>query len=313
MKIERSKIKYLGAMLVCSLSCIAAGNRAFAALAVVDADSDGLIDINSLDDLNEMRDDLHGASLRGSTIGCPTDTGCFGYELTRDLDFDSNSNGVIDSKDWNGGKSWIPVGGPAAPFSARFEGNGHVIRHLNIAFNQGNVSYGLFGSVADDGKGTVSPSISNVGLLYPALSVSVPQVDRRYYVGMLAGDITNTSIDSCYVSSGTLISSGEMTVNATLYVGGLFGYANGSSITHSSFDGTVDASQATFVDNIGGLVGKVESFSTITRSYSKGTLTGGQSVGGLVDELKDSSVYSSFADVQIRATGNNKGTAGGTL
>ena len=75
--------------------------------AIVDADSDGLIEINNLDDLNEIRNNVHGTSLRGNSESCPLDTGCFGYELTRDLDFDSNGNGIVDSGDWNTGTPWI--------------------------------------------------------------------------------------------------------------------------------------------------------------------------------------------------------------
>lgn len=36
-----------------------------------DLDNDGLIEINDLADLNEIRNNLDGSSLYGSSIGCP--------------------------------------------------------------------------------------------------------------------------------------------------------------------------------------------------------------------------------------------------
>ena len=59
---------------------------------VVDSDNDGLIDINTLEELNNIRYNLEGTSYKvsadgsGSSEGCPA-TGCDGYELMGNLDF----------------------------------------------------------------------------------------------------------------------------------------------------------------------------------------------------------------------------------
>ena len=55
----------------------------------VDIDNDGLIEISTLEQLDLMRYDLAGTSLNGDSTGCPA-TGCNGYELVADLDFDTN-------------------------------------------------------------------------------------------------------------------------------------------------------------------------------------------------------------------------------
>ena len=58
----------------------------------VDTDNDGLVEINTLEDLNAIRYQLDGSGYRASatakkiTSGCAVG-GCKGYELTRDLDF----------------------------------------------------------------------------------------------------------------------------------------------------------------------------------------------------------------------------------
>ncbi|MEK9765695.1 MAG: hypothetical protein VW274_04385, partial [Thalassolituus sp.] len=60
-----------------------------------DLDDDGLIEINDLSDLDEIRNNLDGTSLYGTSQGCP-EAGCNGFELTTDLDFDTNADGVMD-------------------------------------------------------------------------------------------------------------------------------------------------------------------------------------------------------------------------
>ncbi|WP_353352625.1 hypothetical protein, partial [Oceaniserpentilla sp. 4NH20-0058] len=112
-----------------------------------DIDGDGLIDITSLHRLDAMRYQLDGIGLRLTTdagldfSGCSivihqgiAQRRCHGYELVTDLDFDTNHNGVVDTNDdyWNDGAGWLPIGDSARYFTADFNGNGHVIRHLTI-------------------------------------------------------------------------------------------------------------------------------------------------------------------------------------
>ena len=93
-----------------------------------DLDDDGLIDIATLAQLDAVRYDLDGdgaadvatdwrsydaAFPEGAIgMGCVR-IGCFGYELTADLDFDTNGSGAADAGDawWNDGAGWRPIGG----------------------------------------------------------------------------------------------------------------------------------------------------------------------------------------------------------
>ena len=65
---------------------------------LADRDGDGLIEVDSLTKLHNMRHNLAGTSYKssatsvGNTLGCPR-RGCNGYELTRDLDFDADGDG----------------------------------------------------------------------------------------------------------------------------------------------------------------------------------------------------------------------------
>ena len=139
-----------------------------AAAAVADRDGDGLIEIHSLIELHNMRHDLTGASYKtrtasvGETFGCPAETGCFGYELERDLDFDVSGDGRTWSDDGHGGYrlhgedsnadyfpvadgagGWRPIGDESNPFAAVFDGNGHTISNLATSRDLSDV--GLFG------------------------------------------------------------------------------------------------------------------------------------------------------------------------
>ncbi len=269
-------------------------------LPVVDRDGNGLIEINNLNDLNDIRNDLTGASLRGSSVGCPASR-CSGYELTRDLDFDTNGNGVIDSGDWNGGKPWVPIGGQrgtsvAGKFTAMFNGQGHRIRNLHVALSQQDDLgyYGLFG--ATDG--------AYIGFLWlENARVNIVGGNRLYDVGVLAGAVSNnTQIISVYVKDAALES------DTSRGLGGLAGWVIGSSIHASFYSG--DVRHTNLADPsavVGGLVGTLRS-SLIDHSYAKGTVSG-PSAAGLVSSLLNSGVKYSFSNVQVTA----RSSAGGLI
>ena len=123
-----------------ALGMLVASGTAFAQTTVdYDMDNDGYIDITNLDQLNAIRWDLNADGAPDSRItsadstaynaafpnriatatssvgrmGCPT-SGCVGYELMNDLDFDSDGDGDVDARDyggkyWNNGLGWAPI------------------------------------------------------------------------------------------------------------------------------------------------------------------------------------------------------------
>ena len=98
----------------------------------IDEDNDGLIEIATLEQLDWMRNDLAGTTLEDNTgkiqmDGCPT-TGCNGYELIADLDFDTNGDGTMDAGDSyfdydndGGNNGWLPIGNQANRFTANLQ------------------------------------------------------------------------------------------------------------------------------------------------------------------------------------------------
>ena len=123
---------------------VTAGSRDY------DADNDGLIEVSTLAQLDAMRYDLNGDGLvDGATwepyyaaeafamgaleMGCPE--GCTGYELSANLDFDTDGSGatnVVGDTYWNDGAGWEPIGSADAPYTAAFEGNGRTLSNLFI-------------------------------------------------------------------------------------------------------------------------------------------------------------------------------------
>ena len=108
-------------------------------------------------------------------MGCPA-TGCMGYELVADLNFDQNGDGSITSADtafWDGGSGWSPIGGTAGGYTGEFEGNGHIISNLLI--NRSSLQEaGLFGRIGGVAR--------NVGV------ADAEVTGGSDYVGVLVGE-----------------------------------------------------------------------------------------------------------------------------
>ena len=286
-----------------------------------DTDDDGLIEVNSLAKLNAMGYDLNADGVADIVLrrnamgdletdetltdaarvayeaafpnpvagmGCPA-TGCNGYELTADLDFDEDGNGQItsigDPTYWNGGAGWRPIGDRAFPdgtenpsrsYNAKFDGNGHTISNLFI--NRPSANYiGLFGYTTG--------GISNIGL-------EGVNVTGNEYVGGLVG--SNFGPVEFSYSSGAVSAT-------TRDVGGLTGH-NQSNITASYTSGTVSGGS-----NAGGLTGHHNGFN-ITASYSTAAVTGTSSVGGLIGQSEFTTVVTaSYATGSVSGTGDNIG------
>ena len=176
----------------------AAGNRAD-----YDLDDDGLIEINDLADLNDVRNSPDGIKLYNASAGCPI-AGCNGFELTADLDFDTNLDGKLDASDayWNTGEGWVPI----STFQAIFDGNGFAISNLMIN-RPTSQNQGLFGQT------------SNALIHRLAIKGKLTSVTSSGYVGLLVGSASTTEIHGIF-ATGNVISPAASTA------GGLVGYSN---------------------------------------------------------------------------------------
>ena len=262
-----------------------------------DEDNDGYIDISTHAQLNAVRWDLDADGdpasgsasayntafpLRftgaGGRMGCPS-SGCTGYELTADIDLDTDGDGSADSGDeyWNIGNGWDPIGALASRYTGDFKGNGFIVDNLFIS--RSSIDYqGLFGAISGASR-------------IETLGVTNANITGQNYVGVLAGHI-NGDVVACYTTGA--ITGGN-------FVGGLVGYM-GAAGTAPSIHSSYSRASVTANFNKGGLVGRVN-LGSITNSYSTGSVPGSISVGGLVGVVTGSnaasiSVTNSYWDTQ---------------
>ena len=268
---------------------------------IVDADGNGLIEIYTLEDLDNVRYNLAGTSKKtssndiGSSGGCPIYEGCRGYELKANLDFNNTkwASSYIGADKVYGG--WNPIGDCGSdntcgnydddlPFKAEFDGRGYEIRNLYI--NKPTQNYiGLFGYA------------SGTSVLIKSLGVVNAQVIGSHYTGGLVGYQKDGSITNSYASGSVSGSSGT---------GGLVGNVYRGNITNSYASGAVSGRG----DNTGGLVGSQWSGS-ITNSYASGAVSGrGDNTGGLVGSQWSGSISNSYASGAVSGGDNTGGLVG---
>ena len=322
------------------------------------ADDPRLINITTLEQLDAIRHDLDGngeptsggrsayetafSLTSGANNTCSS--GCQGYELMNDLDFDDVDHVLVGLQlsRWakhagdptmhplasgpsiGGAPSftgtavpggWVPIGDLGAkpydsiddnPFVATFEGNGFTISDLYI--NTGAEAYlGLFGIVGIDDKGTSSDdSDDQVGKIRN-LGIeggSVTGTATDAYVGSLAGGNFEGQISNCY-STGDVTARGDES-----YVGGLVGLSRkGGPISACYTTGSVTGENSA---SVGGLVGH-NSAGQISACYSTGSVTGGDDayVGGLVGVLEAGTISVCYATGNV--TGENSASVGGLV
>ena len=247
-------------------------------------------------------------------LGCP-DTGCVGYELTSDLDLDTNGNGQADAGDayWNAGKGWEPI----PVLAAVFDGSGHVIANLHVNRRDSDSGVGLFASCR-------SPrcEIKRLGLT----DVNVNGDQRRFGVGALVasnygvisssyatGSVTTDgpSIGGLVVVNYGTITGSWATVKVTAVaegyiVGGLVGN-NLGAIVNSHATGNVKAKGY----YVGGLAGTNGRGGRITGSHATGNVTADEyDVGGFVGG-NYGVIADSWATGDVTATRHNVGGLAG--
>lgn len=194
----------------------------------VDADSDGLVDIRTLAELNLLRFSGDGFGIRrnygasADTSGCPGrlvdgqwQALCQGAELLADINFDTNADGKIDAADPYGQFSlpWLPIGNFNYPFSAIFDGNGFSIKNLSMLKNL-------------EGEGGLFGTCYGARIMNLALAGALTEIEGVYHVGALAGDIMDTSIQGVFASGKVISQRGSSA--------GLVGFATSSSIQNVS-------------------------------------------------------------------------------
>ena len=294
-----------------------------------DRDSDGLIEVSNLEQLDAIRYDLDGNGipegaakdeyaaaypLSGEEVVC--NNNCNGYELARPLDFsaaDSYASGAVNGE-WTTGDGWRPIGDGWRPFAATFNGNGHAVSNLYITpKTQADGSpvdgFGLFGSVGVSGvireTGLLNANVVGGDFVGPLAGANRGTVSHSYAtgsvsgygcVGGLVGSNDSGVISSSYANGSVL--------GGYKYLGGLAGCNNGGTIIASYATGSVSGDT-----RVGGLVG--DNSGSVTASYATGTVRGQEYVGGLVGNNDDGHISASYSVSEVTGGHYIGGLAGG--
>ena len=319
-----------------------------------DRDGDGLIEVDNLTQLDAMRWDLDGDGMSDNAdyAAAFSDAGtgtlcsvasCAGYELTANLDFDTNGNGEADEGDvyWNSGSGWIPIGESSA-FDSIFEGGYHTISNLYIRRSPTVGLFGVLGSGSTvSGIGLVDASVgaSGYGAAGALAGIGHGVIEDSFADGLVAGCVDNIgglvgvnhgSIANSH-SAVDVINAGKSHRAAFVVITDLFSDLIDIPLFISSRlacsgsvgglvgdnEGTIASSHSTGVvsgltDNFGGLAG--ENSGTITDSYATGSVSGKgfADLGGLVGENEtEGKIISSYATGAVSGQGDNFGGLAG--
>ena len=318
------------ACLIAGLALLPAGD-VWAQAVDYDTDDDNLIEVSNLAQLNAIRWDLNGDGDPDSTsddteyFTAFTGTGtslschgtCAGYELTADLDFDTDGSDDANSGDtyWNGGAGWTPIGffsntdGENHPYTATFDGKGHTISNLFIdqdtssgADDPDNRGFGLFATTANGsevrGVGLLDVDVTGRANTGSLIGRAEGRVYAVYATGSVTGAGTVGGLIAHTRSTAVVVGSwADVDVTANSNMGGLVGLHVGGDIIASYATGSVTvAGTGSDQDYIGGLVGshRNEGSDTarIIASYSTGAVSnpGTGAANGLVGTTQGSPV-----------------------
>ena len=251
----------------------------------VDYNGNGLIDLVTREQFDNIRYNLAGTSYKTST----NDTGktcggsvCRGYELLANLDLSASAN-------------WQPIGSQHNPFTSILQGNGHSIANLVID----GVDYlGLFAALS--------------GAMIDNLVVEVASITGDSYVGALAGRATTSIISRLQIRAAN--TNSKLSARGA-NIGGMLGEITGTTVINATSNLNVvkDHDNA---DNVGGIVGYVlsGSISYVTSNASvfvRGSFV--SSVGGLAGAIRSAIISHSSASGSVSSSGSNNSDYGGLV
>jgi len=210
------------------------------------------------------------------------------YVLSQDIDASATAS-------WNSGEGFEPIGTQYDGFSGTFDGQGHVITGIVIAWPYGE-SVGLFGYSSGE--------LKNLGIEGGAVSGGEPDITTTAVGGLVGAN--SGAVTACYTTCTVTVSA------AYSFAGGLVGGNNDYGTVTNCFATGAVAAGSGYYTSVGGLAG-VNS-GTVTNCYAAGPVTGGEYGGGLAGAGMYASVVgtvtASFWDGQTSGQATSAG--GGT-
>jgi len=231
-----------------------------------------------------------------------TKTGAYRYikSLTANVNSNNMDWDLDEVIDSTATKGWIPIGdsSQSLSFAGKFYGQGHTIRNLYMKTSN-NRAMGLFGVL--HGATVSDINFDNVYIENSSNSIA----GTPSYSGVLAGGSSgNSTIERVNIANSSLnITSGNGGKNN---IGGLIGSLNSGSLNDCNADTDVVVNGS----SVGGLLGS-SLLGTITGSSATGDVyASGNNVGGLIGNIVSATTNSNNASGNIFS---DNGSAGGLI
>src|SRR4030095_3356521 len=236
--------------------------------------------------LNDIRNGLNKSYILMNDIELPEMTAANVAEKTGISDYASKGWYSIGSSFVNGGH---------VVFRGSIDGQNHIIKNLTSNFRSdlpagidaghtGKSYDGLFGYAA-------RATFKNIGIQLAPAGINDINTDGASYgsVGALIGLADTCTILNCYVT-------GNATIKAGQYTGGLLGRARYSNISksYSSLTPAAGSFGISSASDAGGLIGWMLS-TEVVDSYSSSSVIGSVNVGGLIGYVSTSTIKTSYA------------------
>jgi hypothetical protein len=185
---------------------------------------------------------------------------------------------------YNAGGGWEPIGSSdSTSFGGNYHGGGHKVSNLLISRASQDYT-GLFGY--------------GENLWIDSLHVNNAGITGRDYSGILMGYGKFSHVNTSSVTGS---------VSARDNAGGMAGCLDGSSINQSFSVADVISTGI----NSGVLAAEMNNWSNIYQCYSKGSVSGNNSTGGLIGSITNANMTQCYSAVQVSATGSDAGGLAG--
>jgi len=222
------------------------------------------------------------------------------------------------AKDITMSGNFTPLGSSSTPYTGIFDGQNHTIDQLTIVDATPNGNIGLFGY-------TANATIRNLALT----NVTITETANAASIGSVIGDAENTIIANIF--SNAFIQVNTNNLGRNMYIGGLIGVSNNSSVSNTIANvpsleingtnyGTVGGNGRV---SIGGLIGNVSGGSVVNSGSLEGIIntnlnaisatnqSARNSIGGLIGGVSNSAlINNTFSTTSITHVGDVHATDG---
>ncbi len=183
------------------------------------------------------------------------------FVLTSDIN-------ASDTKTWNSGAGYSPIGTTATNFTGQFDGQKYTISGLYIN-RPSTDNIGMFGYSSE-------ATIKNIGLT----SVDITGDEN---VGGAMGYANSSTFINCHTTG---------TVNGNLYIGGLIGNTYSGTVNNSYSEGKI-----TGLIDVGGFIGS--NSANVISCYSTSDVEGSSDVGGFFGLNSSANISNCFATGKV--------------